>query len=86
MKNENMNIEKNKFRRKLSSTATVIFTIIFVTISALAVLIGIKLVKNYMFIKATGLDKMIEQQKNFEDGKYLSEIDEKLKIYDDTER
>lgn len=86
MKNENMNIEKNKFRRKLSSTAAVIITIIFVTISALAVLIGIKLVKNYMFIKATGLDKMIEQQKNFEDGKYLSEIDEKLKIYDDTER
>lgn len=75
----------SEIRRKLAHIVATTFAVIFAILLMIVILISIKLVKNYIFVKATGLDKMVEQQKNFDKDKIMSEIDEKLKIYEDTE-
>lgn len=75
----------SEIRRKLAHIVATTFAVIFAILLVIVILISIKLIKNYIFVKATGLDKMVEQQKNFDKDKMMSEIDEKLKIYEDTE-
>lgn len=79
------NEQGSKIRKKLAHIVASTFAVIFAILLVIIILISIKLVKNYIFIKATGLDKMAEQQKNFDKDKMMSEMDEKLKIYEDTE-